>query len=149
MCNCITLFLGFIHFYSCVWVFACLYICAPCECLMPPRPEHDIGSPSIVGYRCSVAALWVLGIQLGPFGKATNTLNCWAIFSALSLYFFPFKDVIMHWVFSFGPIFPLLASFRCRGDVTHITLLFFLLPGLRKRPLLSHRTGGKSDSLAK
>lgn len=144
----ITLFLGFIHFYSCVWVFACLYICAPCECLMPPRPEHGIGSPKHCSYRWLVAALWVLGIQLGPFGRTSDTLNCWAIFPALSFYFFPVKRC--HYTLGiFCSLFPLLASFRCHGYATHITLPFFLPPGLRKHPLLFQRTGGQSDYLVK
>lgn len=66
-------------FILCVWMLACVYVCAPCVCLVPEaRRGHHI--PWDWSYRRLWAAMSVLGIKLRA---SACTLNLWAIPPAL------------------------------------------------------------------
>lgn len=65
----------FLFGYACVWEGGevCALECSACEI------QKRVSDPGI-HLSCLT---WVLGMELGSFGRAASTLSCWAIFHAL------------------------------------------------------------------
>jgi hypothetical protein len=63
-----------IHMYEC---FACMYVCAPCVCLVPTEVRRRCQILWNWSYKRLWATVWVLGIELGFFVRVASALNCW------------------------------------------------------------------------
>ena len=59
------------YMYEC---FSCIYVCAPCACLLPAEARRGCQTPRNCSYRRFLAVMWVLGTKLRFSARASTIL---------------------------------------------------------------------------